>query len=444
MIKFAGEAAISAAVLAIVLRAEWGYVAAHGDFFGWLIILPPALLVSFLIFAAPFVAVMFYGFATARFGLALGPILSIAMTYGFHARSVAQEDEFVAQKRAIIAKLVPEKAEPLHADHTLLAVDDFNNGRLCDQACINVLATSAYTLALKSTDRRDSTWAVYEQAEGPTCLAKDNAKLALQFLLRGFPGKCATQKTIVNLGDGLLLRIVWSRNPNGQITPGMPQGFTGTMYETFERIDGQDRLLARRIEGSLESKVYRFPFWKQLPSIAVGTPIDRMSFLTNAVGTDVGPLRAPVNPFPYDEVLTGIEKYFDLKDTLDADTFHSARWSWLQIAVNAARPQTQLLKDHILRLFATRDPMRIELGLKAITDINLDERDFADEVMIELMFVPMNAEVTSLLEKQLERQFAPPRKSPTAEVREQAKARLNDPNLQSWQSRILNRIDQLP
>jgi hypothetical protein len=237
------------------------------------------------------------------------------------------------------------------------------------------------------------------------------------------------------------LRAVRLGNLGYRLTPDTPEGFTGDMYESFERIDGHDRLLARHIKGGLESTLDRFPLWKRPPAIDAGTPVDRMSFLAQAIGSDVGSLRQPADPFPFDEVLTGIEKYFDQKEMIDADTFRSARWAWFQIAANASRPQGQLLKERILRVFGSHDPFRTELGIEAITFMRLDERTFPDDVMLDLVFVPMSREATaSLLEKQLERQFAPGRPPPADEVRERAKAHLNDPNLKPWQSHILTQI----
>jgi len=441
LIKFVGDFCISAAMAVIVFRFEWGYVVAHGEFFALLIMAPPALFVCLLLLAAPYIAVLIYGLAKTRFGLVLGPILAAVTTYGLHTSAIKQEDQVLEQKRADIAQLASSMAEPLRENHTLLAVDEDGGTTTCDDNCIKVLATTTHTLAFRSF-RGDHKWMVYAQAGGLECLAKENAKLALQFLVRGFPDKCATQTPAADLEDALLLRITWSGGRSLQLAPEMPVGFDGARYETIERVDRHDRTLARYFQGYLKSELFRFPLWKQPPVIKAGIPIYRLQFLAAAIGGDIRSFETTINPFPYDEVLTGIERYFDLKETIDADTFRSARSSWSQIASSAARPQARLLREHILRLFATRDPLRIELGLKAMPGIRLEERDFPDDVMIALMFVPMNTEAIPLLEKQLERQFAPPRKPPAADVQEQAKAHLNDPNLQPWQSRILNQVTQ--
>ncbi len=445
-IKFVGDTCISAAIVAAVLVGEWTFIRAHGEFFAVLALFAsPALFLVFVPFAAPFLAIPAYGLVKGRYGFVLGPILSVVIAHGLHSRAIKQEDDVLEQKRAVFTKLASDTAEPVRMDHTLLAVDDKYNGRSCDEACIKVLATSNHTLAIRGSSRRgDRTWTLYRQAEGPACFAKENAKLALEFLLRGFPDKCATRTPIPDFEDGLFLRAVQLGNPGYRLTPDTPEGFTGDMYEAFERIDGHDRLLARHIKGSLESKLDRFPLWKQPPAIDAGTPVDRMSFLAQAIGSDVSSLRQPADPFPFDEVLTGIEKYFDQKETIDGDTLRYARWAWLQIAANASRPRAQLLKERILRLFGSHDPFRTELGIEAITFMRLDDRAFPDDVMLDLVFVPMSREATaSLLEKQLERQFAPGRPPPADEVRARVKAHLNDPNLKPWQSHILNQISLL-
>src|SRR5579864_3202745 len=188
LIKFVGDICISAAIVAAVLAGEWGYISAHGEFFALLALFAsPALFLCFVLFAAPFMALPAYGLVKGRYGLLLGPILSMVIAYDLHSRAVKQEDDVLAQKRAVFAKLASDTAEPVRVDHTLLAVDDDNNGSSCDEACIKVLATSNHTLALRSSGHGDRTWMLYTQAEGPACLAKENAKLTLQFLLRGFP-----------------------------------------------------------------------------------------------------------------------------------------------------------------------------------------------------------------------------------------------------------------
>ncbi|MCG2633278.1 hypothetical protein L6654_43030 [Bradyrhizobium sp. WYCCWR 13023] len=444
LIKFVGDISISTAIVAAGLVGAWRFVSTLGEFFAVLLLFGNPI--GLVLVAAPFVIVLIplpaFGLARARYGLVLGPILSLVITYGFHSREIKQEDDVLEQKRAAFAKLASGTAEPVGVDHTLLAVD--GDVSSCDEACIKVLATSNHTLATRSSRDRDRTWTLYAQAEGPACLAKENAKLTLEFLLRGFPDKCATQTSIPGFEDGLLLRAIRSNNPGYRLTPDAPEGFTGGIYESFERIDGRDHLLARYIDGSFESKLDRFPLWKRPPAIKVGAPIDRMSFLARAIGKDVSYLRQPNAPFPFDEVFAGIEKFFDQKEKIDANTFRYARWAWLQIAANASRPQTRLLKERMLRLFASHDPFQIELAIEAISFMRLDERTFPDDVMLDLVFAPINREATvSLLEKQLDRQFPPGRPPPTDEVRERAKAHLNDPNLKTWQSHILTQISLL-
>ena len=76
--------------------------------------------------------------------------------------------------------------------------------------------------------------------------------------------------------------------------------------------------------------------------------------------------------------------------------------------------------------------------------MQLNERTFADDVMLDQVFDPINREAPgSLLEEQLDRQSAPGRPPPADEVRERAKAHLNDPNLKPWQLHTLIQASQL-
>ncbi|WP_156527627.1 hypothetical protein [Bradyrhizobium stylosanthis] len=396
---------------------------------------PGLIALLFGALTAPFILLPVYGLAKRRIGFVLGPIILAGSIYCGSFLLITEEMD-------LFASLTSFTAEPERRDHTLLAIEDDNNNH-CDDVCIKVLATSNHTLALRSNTRtRD--WMLYTQADGATCFAKNNAKLALEFLLRGYPGKCATQRKLGEFEDGFLLRVIrsdsrWPRKSD------LPKGFTGDSFEYFERIDGKDRLLARHIKGGLSNKTqFLLLLETRPPAIDAGPPIDRLSFIANAIGTDVETLRKSAEPFPLEEVLIGIENYFDQNEAIGADTHRLAGWTWSQVASNASRTQPQILKDRILHLITSHDPFRIGLGIKAISFMRLDERAFPDDVMFDLIFAPIaEHETTSLLERQLDRQFSPGRMAPAGDLLERARGHLNDPDLKPWQSRILNHINQL-
>ncbi|MDF0583128.1 hypothetical protein [Bradyrhizobium yuanmingense] len=433
IIKILGDVCISVVIVLVSAACVWS----AGSALGIALMFAPGLTgLLFAASAAPFVLLPVYGLAKRRIGFVLTPIILAGMAYGGSSLLKMEEKD-------LLADLTSYTAEPERKDHTLLAVEDDGNS-FCDEVCIKVLATSNHTLALRSNTLRPRSWMLYSQADGATCLAKDNVRLALQFLLWGYPGKCATSRQVAEFEDGLLLRVIAS-DASRLRKSDLPKGFTGQSYEYYERINGKDRFLARHIKGGLSNRTpFLFLIEKRLPAVDAGPPIDRLSFLANAIGTDIKTLREPAEPFPFDEALIGLEKYFDQKEAIGADTLRLAGSTWLQIASNASRIQPQLLKQHVLRLLTSHDPVRINLGIKAIDRMRLDERIFPDDVMLDLVFAPITEQATiSFLEKQLERQFALGRMAPARDVLERARGHSNDPSLKPWQSRILDRINQL-
>jgi hypothetical protein len=239
-IQLVGDIGISAALVAVLSTVGWACVGGldkHGGAF-WLMV-PGVLGFIELLLAAPLIAVPVYGVAKGRLGFVIGPVFLVMIVYGFSALILKQKED-------VFAELTPFAAEAVQ-DHTLLALDDNDHGSSCDEACIKVLATSNHTLAMRvdwDIWRRETGtprgWFLYTQIDGTACFARENAKLALNFLLKGFPGKCATKKRISDFDDGLLLRIV-RVEAKGHPLPYLPEGFSGS-HKRWPRPD--DAVLA--------------------------------------------------------------------------------------------------------------------------------------------------------------------------------------------------------
>jgi hypothetical protein len=360
----------------------------------------------------------------------------------FAAATYAVSSLAVREKEDAIAVLTNFAAVPVRADHTLLAIEGEGT---CDEACVKVLATSNHTIALRADDRKGLNWTLYTLASGSVCLAKENAELALRFLRDGYPGKCATQVTIVNFSDALYLRKR-TPDPRWRPAPDLPKGFTGTVYEYFERIDGQAHVLARYMKGGMAPMSHSLLLVEKRPrSIDAGRSIDKYTFLANAVGENVDTLRRPADPFPFDEVLSGIEIYFGRKEIVGGGTStieNLALTAWRSVARLEGRQGPDYLKRRILEQFASRDPFRIELALVLIYDLPFGARRFADadDLIFDLIFVPMSGDASPPFQRLLEEQFAVGRPPVSTELRDRAKAHLNDPDLKSWQRQLLVRL----
>jgi len=182
-------------------------------------------LVIILIFV-PFVVSPIYGLAKGRYGLVLGPVILAVCAYAYSAMVQRKKEDAVAALTALAGK-------PVRPSHTLLAIQDAQSAARCDEASVKVLAISTYAVALSAGNPNNSRWALYRQATGAACFAKENAALALDFLRRGYPGKCATKESVASFDDGLFQR---KRTPDLRYwpAPDMPKGFALAIAEQVD------------------------------------------------------------------------------------------------------------------------------------------------------------------------------------------------------------------
>lgn len=439
-LQFVVDVAASTFLTYVFSALVWGLIDGGGQGAAFLLMFVPGLLALLLgVIVVPFLLVPILGVGTGRFGFLLGPIVLAVTTYAVSSLALRQKED-------VITALTNFAAEPIRADHALLALE----GEVkCDQACVKVLATSNHTIALRVDDRRGLNWALYTPATGSACLAKENAELALDFLKLGFPGRCAIRTTIANFDDGLYLRKR-TPDPRWRPAPDLPGGFTGTVYEYFERIDGRDHVLARHMKGTMAPMTHSLLLVEKRPgSIDAGRPIDKYIFLANVLGENVDALRTPPDPFPFDQVLAEIEAYAGRKENVGQGVSTSiqdfAARAWRSVAGLEGHQGPDYLKRRMLKQFTSRDPFHIELALGSTYDLPLGSRRFADadDLMLDLMFIPISGDASLALQALLEGQFAFGRPPPSAELRDRAKAHLSDPDLKPWQQEFLKRIGLL-
>ncbi|MBR0870144.1 hypothetical protein JQ633_07240 [Bradyrhizobium tropiciagri] len=442
---FVVDTLLSAVGVFILSEAAWGIIGASGQGGAFAVAFVPFLLVLFIgCIAAPFLAVSIYGLVKLRFGFVLGPALAAAATF---ATSTSE----LQRKEDVIAGLTRATSEPVETNHRLLAIDGWRGGHSCETNCIKVLATSGHTIALTSGHARNSEWALYTGASGEICHATENAPLALEFLRLGFPGKCAARQTIAAIDDALILRV---RTPDPRYWPAteLPTSFRGTVYETLERIDGKDRLLARRMVGQMAQQMSGLTllFGKRPPKLDAGPPIDEDTFLASAIDMPVDLLLKPADPFPLDRTLGEIEGYLDSKDIVPGSSGMPMAFLAQTASEHVTRlhgPQSpDIMKRHILSQLESREPRRIELALFAMNQLPPNEQKAfpeADGPLLDLAFMPLSDRSVSLLYSAIQWQFAPGRPPPSAEIRERAKAHLNDPDREAWQRQILAKISVL-
>src|SRR5262249_27740484 len=150
-------------------------------------------------------------------------------------------------------------------------------------------------------------------------------------------------------------------------------GFSGSVYEHFERISGQDRLLARHITGGFAADTSDplLLIQRRPKAVDAGPKIDTNIFLANAIKSDPNLLWKPADPFPFNEVWSGIESYFRRNEAYSPNVgtiADRAALTWMGVGLLARQQAPQLLKQRVLALFASRDPFRVRVGLNSMYD----------------------------------------------------------------------------
>ncbi|WP_143271730.1 hypothetical protein [Bradyrhizobium mercantei] len=442
---FVVDTFLSAVAVFILSEAAWGIIGASGQGGAFAVAFVPLLLALFIgCIAAPFLAVPIYGLAKGRYGFVLGPAIAAAATYATSTWELQRKED-------VVAGLTSTTSAPIEANHRLLPVDGWRLGDKCATNCIKVLATSSHAIALSSGDARNKHWTVYTGADGEICRATENMGLTLEFLRLGYPGKCATRQTIADFDDGLIVRV---RTPDPRYWPAadLPKSFRGTVYESFERVDGKDRLLARHMVGYMgqEMSGLMLLFGKRPQKLDAGPPLDEDSFLANAINMPADLLLNPADPFPLDQVLGEIESHLDRKDIVpgsrDMPMAFIVQTAWEAVMRIQGPQDPDIMKRHILSLLTSREPRRIELALLGMNLLPPNDQKplpDADGPLFDLAFIPLSDRSISLLYTAMQWQFAPGRTPPSSDIRERAKAHLSDPDREAWQRQVLAKISVL-
>lgn len=436
-LRFLGDLAISAAISFALSAGWWAFLDSLGRGGAFMFMFAPLLLLALpALVYAPFAIVALYGLIRLRPGLVAGPLVLAVVAYANSASDLAKRE-------TAIAVAIPAVQAPLMPDHRVLALTNRSSSTQCEAACIRILATTDHVIALTISEIRR--WEIYTPASGAICSAAENAVLAIEFLEQGYPDKCALKTTAADLAEGLLLRkFVVDQYHHA---PGMPEGFYGTVYELHERISGQDRLLARRVVGGLNPAGPHslMAFAKRSPPIDSGPPLDERQFLATATKIAPAALFDKAQPFPFDQVLDGIESYFDRKEVVSQTRLRSiedfAGYTWWVVAGSGVRSHEADLRKHVVRLLTSSDEPRLEAVINTIGQMPVDQRIFADDRLLDLTFDP-RAGISSRAVGVLTNRFRDGRFPPSDELRARAKSHLDDTGLTPEQRQLLVRISQ--
>jgi hypothetical protein len=435
--RFLGDLAISAGVSFALSATLWAFLDSLGRAALFIFMFTPLWLPLALVYA-PFAIVVLYGLIRLRVGIVAGPLLVATAAY---VNSIGEVDK----RQQEIAAAVPEVRAPLRPDRTILALTGRSSSTQCEASCIRILATTEHIIALTIEPLGRLQWEIYRPAAGAACSATENAVLAIEFLRQGYLDKCAVKTTAVDFGEGLLLRkFVVDQYYHA---PGIPKSFAGTVYELHEILAGQDRLLARRIVGGLNPTGPHslIAFQKGSGPIDLGPPLDERQFLATATKIPAAALFDKAQPFPFDEVLDAIERYFGRQEIVSQTRLRTiedfAEYAWWTVASSEGLSHEVDFKKHVMRLLPSTDEPRLTAVISAIGGMPVDQRIFADNRLFDLVFDPRE-NISSRAVGVLINRFRGSAFPPSDELRARAKARLGALGLTPEQHQLLTRISE--
>lgn len=212
------------------LRADGSYP--NGGIITWVLYL---IGIHVLPFVGP-LAVVLIGLMKQRFGWALGPVV-------FGIAIVTYNQAALAEAARHALALDQHIFAPIEHSHDVIAID---GDGYCVEICKQILANTTYAFAIK----RNGSWQIYRRIEGADCLKSEHRESYVDFIREHYIGICASRDDWKPGQSGLFMRHLYDGAYPARSIVG--EYYKGAIFEAYERIEGEDRLLGRWLAGRLE------------------------------------------------------------------------------------------------------------------------------------------------------------------------------------------------
>lgn len=352
-------------------------------------------------------------FEHRRGGLALG--LPLVLTVAPLIAAV-----LVHNDARTVQELVVRPFRPATTSSQVVVMND-REGE-CDSLCLQLLASNRYEVVQSGIH--------YRLVTGDRCQSTDAlTDSALDFAEAGYADLCASAEKTSPSQTALRIdsRSVSSRNADESL----PSSFSGDVYELIQHDATGDHLLGRWITGAIRP---RFPQLMLLPAMLLGVDLkysispgfSRIEFYNAALGTALSSnefsgtgdprvildrlqrlSRSTAKNDRLAKLLEATKKKVFILDALEAAAAHKNTPNYDEIntalsALNELPPVETGFVIDVIRVLAKRDDPRLLSALLASL-LPLQDRSFAEEIVIELVTQPMSEEEETILTQSLMR-----------------------------------------
>jgi hypothetical protein len=222
-----------------------------------------------------------------------------------------------------------------HGPQSIVLIgEDYHFPSECNGTCLQILLSTPYKVAVE--DGNSENWIVFTLAHGGTCARRERVEQYIRLLSQGYLDLCAEPSLQPPSNDALIIRS--ARDPDSPLYQRVP--LHSDAYEFYERLGGQDRLLARWVSSGIPpGSWYYDPF--DISSSERLARFDAAEFMSQALNAKIeGQLPRGTAAVP--ELLEALRPYF-----ADTETLPSAMTAFEDIARANPSPEKDLLRQFL-------------------------------------------------------------------------------------------------
>src|SRR5688572_12710335 len=216
----------------------------------------------------------------------------------------------------------------------VLIAQDYHFPSECNGTCLQILLSTPYLVAVE--DQNSDNWIVFELAHGEKCTRREHVEQYIRLLGQGYLDLCTESSLEAPSNRALIIRS--ARHPDSPLYQRVP--LHSNAYDFYERLDGQDRLLARWVSAGIPPGSWFFDPFDVSTSERLAR-FDAAEFISKALNAKIEG-QSPRGTAAVSELLAAVGPYFTEPETLP-----SAMTAFEEIARADSSREKDLLRQFL-------------------------------------------------------------------------------------------------